>query len=273
MDILIFRFAAFVYLIAAVLYILYIFKTSSRVSEKAYIALGIGFSLHTLAFLVRGITAKHFPVTTLFESISFFSWMVAGGYLLVEWRYQIPILGSFVAPLNCLGILYASISPESIRPLPPALRSVWLYIHAITSFVGEGAFALAFGVSILYLLQEKQIKKKRLGGIFQKLPSLGKLDELNYKLLTIGFPFLTLGIITGAIWAQYAWGSYWSWDPKETWSLITWLIYAALLHGRLTVGWRGKRAAILSVVGFAAVLFTFLGVNLLLPGLHTYASM
>ncbi len=124
----------------------------------------------------------------------------------------------------------------------------------------------------MYLVQEHQLKSKRIGAITQRLPSLQVLDDLNYQSLTYGFPLLTLGIITGAIWAEYAWGRYWNWDPKETWSLITWLLYAALLHQRLTVGWRGRKAAIMAIAGFFAVLFTFLGVNLLLPGLHTYAN-
>ena len=124
----------------------------------------------------------------------------------------------------------------------------------------------------MYLIQERQLKAKKIGAITQRLPSLNVLDDLSYQSLTYGFPLLTLGIITGAIWAEYAWGRYWNWDPKETWSLITWLLYAALLHQRLTVGWRGRKAAIMAIVGFLAVLFTFLGVNLILPGLHTYAN-
>ena len=116
------------------------------------------------------------------------------------------------------------------------------------------------------------IKNKKWSQFLHRLPSLQTLDDLNYLCLSLGFPFLTLGIITGSIWAEYAWGSYWNWDPKETWSLVTWLIYAALLHGRLTIGWRGRRAAYFSIIGFAVVLFTFLGVNLLLPGLHSYDS-
>jgi cytochrome c-type biogenesis protein CcsB len=120
---------------------------------------------------------------------------------------------------------------------------------------------------------ERELKRKKLGAIFKRLPSLDVLDDINYRCLTIGFPLLTLGIITGSIWASFAWGSYWSWDPKEVWSLITWLLYAALLHGRMTVGWRGRKAAILAIVGFCAILFTFLGVNLLLPGLHTYTNL
>jgi cytochrome c-type biogenesis protein CcsB len=156
---------------------------------------------------------------------------------------------------------------------------MWLPVHVILLFIGDAAFALAAAVGIMYLIQERQLKQKKLGALFHRLPNIDVLDEINYRCLTIGFPLLTLGIITGAAWAQEAWGSYWSWDPKETWSLINWFFYAALLHGRLTVGWRGRRAAIWSIIGFASVLFTFLGVNYVLPlllpnlkSLHIYTG-
>jgi cytochrome c-type biogenesis protein CcsB len=162
---------------------------------------------------------------------------------------------------------------EQPVPIPPALRSFWLPVHSTLSFIGEAILGLAFSVGIMYLIQENQIKKKKWGGFLHRLPSLKTLDDLNYLCISFGFPFLTLGIITGSIWAEYAWGSYWSWDPKETWSLITWFIYAALLHGRLNIGWRGRRAALFSIIGFGVVLFTFLGVNILIPGLHSYESL
>jgi cytochrome c-type biogenesis protein CcsB len=138
--------------------------------------------------------------------------------------------------------------------------------------MGNAVFALAFCCGIMYLVQESQLKAKKVGAITKRLPSLQVLDDMNYQALKFGFPLLTLGIITGAVWAEYAWGRYWGWDPKETWSLITWFLYAALLHQRLTVGWRGRKAAIMAIAGFGAALFTFLGVNLLLPGLHSYAN-
>jgi cytochrome c-type biogenesis protein CcsB len=150
------------------------------------------------------------------------------------------------------------------------LQSYWLGIHTVLAFIGDAAFAMAFGIGLMYLVQEHYVKSKHLGGLFKRLPSLQTLDEINYRLITIGFPFLSLAIITGALWAESAWGSYWRWDPKEVWSLITWFIYALVLHVRLTVGWRGKRAAILSIIGFSAVLFTFFGVNFLLKGLHSF---
>jgi cytochrome c-type biogenesis protein CcsB len=169
-------------------------------------------------------------------------------------------------------MLFALALPKEIVPLAPVLKSFWHPFHVIFAFLGNASFSLAFCCGIMYLIQEHQLKTKKVGAITQRLPSLKILDDLNYQSLTFGFPLLTLGIITGAIWAEYAWGRYWGWDPKETWSLITWFLYAALLHQRLTVGWRGRKAAIMAIVGFLAVLFTFLGVNLILPGLHTYST-
>jgi cytochrome c-type biogenesis protein CcsB len=144
--------------------------------------------------------------------------------------------------------------------------------------LGYAAFAVAFGVSLLYLWKVKELKvKERARGVsedslFRRLPSAEVLDEFSYRIIGVGFPLLTLGIVTGAAWANSAWGSYWSWDPKETWSLIVWLIYAAYLHARIARGWRGRRSAWLSVVGFCATLFCYLGVNLLLSGLHSYGT-
>jgi cytochrome c-type biogenesis protein CcsB len=170
-----------------------------------------------------------------------------------------------------LAIALTSIIPgidSKITPLVPALQSNWLTIHVTTCFFGYASFAVSFGISILYLIRDKKrVQKEK---VSKWLPSTPILDEINYKSIVIGFPMLTLGIVTGAAWANYAWGSYWSWDPKETWSLITWFIYAAFLHARLTRDWRGRRAAILSIVGFTAVLFTYFGVNYLISGLHSY---
>jgi cytochrome c-type biogenesis protein CcsB len=151
------------------------------------------------------------------------------------------------------------------------LQSNWLTAHVITCFLGYAAFALAFSLSLLYLLKSRG--GEGAGGFLEtRLPSSSLLDDYSYRLIAVGFPMLTLGIITGAAWANEAWGSYWSWDPKETWSLIIWLIYAAYLHARLARGWQGRRAAWLSVFGFAATLFCYLGVNLFLSGLHSYAT-
>jgi len=246
------------------------------------IATGIcvtGLAGHIFAVILRWIESYrlgigHAPFSNLYESLIFFSFTVILLYLIVEWRTKNKTLGAFVTPLASLAMAYASFSPNissRIQPLVPALKSNWLITHVITCFFGYAAFGLAFAISIMYFLKrlDRSPQKKV---FFRLIPDTGVLDELNYQMVVIGFLMLTLGIITGSVWAHSAWGTYWSWDPKETWSLITWLIYAAVLHSRLVRGWRGKKIAILCMVGFFCVLFTYFGVNYL-AGLHSYGKV
>ena len=212
------------------------------------------------------------PVTNLYESLVFFAWSVNLFYLLVEWKYRNRTLGAFVIPIAFGTMLFALTNESSIQPLVPALQSYWLHAHVITCFVGYAAFAVSAGVAVMYLMKARREERKVTGGVVALFPSTKVLDDLVYKSIIWGFPFLTAGIITGAAWANYAWGTYWSWDPKETWSLIVWLVYAAFLHARVTRGWHGRRAAILSIVGFLATIFCYLGVNLVLSGLHSYGG-
>ncbi|MDJ0782340.1 MAG: c-type cytochrome biogenesis protein CcsB [Desulfosarcinaceae bacterium] len=214
----------------------------------------------------------HAPLSNLYESLVFFALTIGLLYLYLEYRYHNRTIGAFAMPLAFLAMAYASLTPiisDRIQPLVPVLKSNWLIAHVMACFIGYAAFAIAFGVSIMYFFRGSGGAQP--DSLLQRLPSDKILDELTHQLVMFGFLWLTAGIITGAVWANSAWGRYWGWDPKETWSLITWLIYAALLHFRLMRGWRGKRIAMLSVVGFMAVLFTYFGVNLL-PGLHSYGS-
>jgi cytochrome c-type biogenesis protein CcsB len=214
----------------------------------------------------------HAPLSNLYESLVFFSWTIVVFYLIIERKHKSRIIGAFTTPLAFLAMAYASMSPNisnQIQPLLPALKSNWLIAHVIACFIGYASFAIAFGISWMYLFKQRDT-----GGetrLLAHFPKHNILDELNHQLVMFGFLFLTTGIITGAVWANSAWGRYWGWDPKETWSLITWFIYATLLHARLMRGWHGKRIAYLSIIGFAAVLFTYFGVNYL-PGLHSYGS-
>jgi cytochrome c-type biogenesis protein CcsB len=238
----------------------------------------LGFTAQTLAIILRWVESYelgigHAPLSNLYESLVFFSWTLMLLYLILEWRTKNRTIGTFVTPLAFLAMAYASFSPNissQIQPLIPALKSNWLISHVITCFFGYAAFALSFGISIMYLLKRLDAEEKN--NLFLRLiPSTAILDDLNYQMIVIGFLMLTLGIITGSVWAHSAWGTYWSWDPKETWSLITWLVYASVIHTRLVRGWKGKKIAILSIVGFACVLFTYFGVNYL-SGLHSYAK-
>lgn len=258
------------YFLATLTYLTCLYKQRPFLNRTASALLAGGFLTHSLELFSQYLDLGQAPVTNLPQSLSFFSWTLVAIYLLLQLRYQVIVLGSFLTPLALISILIAAALPSSTEPLDPVLRSYWFPIHVTSAFLGNGFFGLAFCSGIMYLLQEHQVKGKRMGFFYHRLPSLRILDEMNYRCLTLGFPLLTLGIISGSVWAEYAWGSYWNWDPKQTWSLITWLVYAALLHGRLTFGWRGRRAAILSILGFSIMLFTFVGVNLILKGAHNF---
>ncbi len=268
------------YLFSTVIYFAHLAFRSSILHKIGLVVLSIGWLFHSGAIILRWVESYqlgigHVPLTNFFESMVFFSWAIVLIYLLLECKYgfNVPTIGAFASPLAFVVIFIAVTSfPSEIQPLVPALQSDWLIYHVVTCFLAYGAFAVAFGASILFLVKQRKEKKGiREGSIMDFFPSSDFLDELTYKVIIIGFLMLTIGIITGAAWAYYAWGRYWGWDPKETWSLITWFIYAAFLHARFTRGWRGKKVAILSIIGFLAVLFTYLGVNLVLSGLHSYA--
>ncbi len=215
----------------------------------------------------------HAPLSNMYESLVFFAGAIVIIYLFIERKSKNPIIGAFATPIAFLAMAYASMSPninDRIQPLVPALKSNWLIAHVITCFLGYAAFTVAFGLSLMYLFKQKDVQET--SSLVSHFPKAQILDELNHQMVMFGFLFLSIGIITGSVWANSAWGSYWSWDPKETWSLITWFIYATLLHARMMRGWYGKRIAYLSIIGFMAVMFTYFGVNLL-PGLHSYGSM
>lgn len=232
----------------------------------------VGVVLQASCFALRHSAAGGTPVTSLHESLAFFAWCLVLLFLLLDLRFRLTVMGAFAAPLALLLMIGSVLSPDVVVRLDPVLKS-WLFpFHIAFAFLGNAAFALAFGAGVMYLLQDRMLKSKRFTGIYQRLPSLDSLDRVNYTCLSVGFPLMTLGIISGAFWAYTAWGSYWSWDPKETWALLTWFLYAALLHGRLTIGWRGRKAAIFAIVAFMFLLFTFFGVNLLLGGYHTFEA-
>ena len=276
---LLFGISIFVYFFSMVLYVSYLAFRSETLGKVATGVLWAGVGVETAAIFLRWYESYQMgigraPLTNLYESLVFFALTVAIVYLLMEKKFNIKTAGAFVTPFPFIIMAYASLNSNEIQPLVPALQSNWLISHVVTCFVGYAAFAVSFGVSILYLFKVKAETgaPKKGNGPLEFLPSSDLLDEVGYKTIAIGFPLLTIGIITGAFWANVAWGTYWSWDPKETWSLIVWLIYAAYLHARITKGWRGKKAALLSIVGFTATLFCYLGVNLILSGLHSYGG-
>ena len=271
-----FNVAMGIYLISSLGYLIFATSQNRMLGTLSTSLLMIGLLIHSGGLLFRWVETHqtgygYVPLSNMYESLIFFSWTIVLVYLILEFKYRQKIIGVFVTPFAFLAIALTSIIPgidSKITPLVPALQSNWLAIHVITCFLGYASFAVSFGISILYLVKDG--KKAQMEGFSKWLPSPPVLDEINYKSIVIGFPMLTLGIITGAAWANYAWGTYWGWDPKETWSLITWFIYAAFLHARFTRDWRGRKAAYLSIFGFAAVLFTYFGVNYIISGLHSY---
>ncbi|MFC1825815.1 c-type cytochrome biogenesis protein CcsB [Thermodesulfobacteriota bacterium] len=267
----------FVYALAAILYIAsWVFKKDRPAKLATWTTL-IGALGNAAGIIMRWLESYklgigHAPLSNLYESLVFFALTIVVVYLVIEKQYQNRIMGAFITPLAFLAMAYASMSPnisDHIQPLIPALKSNWLIAHVMTCFIGYAAFAIAFGISLMYIFKQRDPEGKSF--LLARFPETNLLDELNHQLIMFGFLFLTIGIITGAVWANSAWGRYWGWDPKETWSLITWFIYATLLHARMMRGWRGRRIAYLSIAGFMAVLFTYFGVNYL-PGLHSYGA-
>ncbi len=219
----------------------------------------------------------HAPLTNMYESLVFFAWCIALFYIFMEFKFKAPVMGAFVMPFAFTAMAYASFAKDisqQIKPLIPALQSNWLIAHVMTCFIGYAAFAIAAGLGIMYLVKNMSESRQTTNdeSLLGTLPALKMIDDITHKTMVFGFLWLTVGIITGAIWANSAWGTYWSWDPKETWSLITWFVYAITLHARYTRGWGGTRIAWLAIFGFLSVIFTYYGVNFLLSGLHSYGS-
>jgi cytochrome c-type biogenesis protein CcsB len=258
------------YLISTLFYLGYLAGRKEVFRKIGYYVLWCAFCAHFMATVLRYFQAGYTPITNLHESLSFFALCTGAFVLYLTKTYRLAGLGSIVLPVILVMLIWAITIPAPIKPLPPVLQSFWLPIHTVFAFIGNAIFLVGFLVSVIYILAERDIKKKRLHAIFGGFPSLETLDSINYRCMSYGFPFLTIAIITGSIWAHSAWGSSWSWDPKETWSLITWIVYAILIHNRLTMGWRGRKTAYMMILGFVSVLVTFLGVNLFLGGLHSY---
>lgn len=288
-----FEIALGVYLVSSILFILYLSTKKRRLADMGFTLIGFGFAFQTLALITRWFYAGHPPWVNTYEVMSFFAWTIVGAYLALNVRTDYKSTGTLVAPLAFATLGFASLQPSNPTPLIPALQSVWLLIHVPIVVVSYCALFIAFVASILYLFKDKQLKERRplednslprkraanathaisqeTTSVLDKL-SLDQLDDLAYRSVAVGFPLLTIGIVTGAIWAEAAWGSYWSWDPKETWSLITWFVFLIYLHAK-TQNWSASLAAYIASFGFISVICTFLGVGYVLPFLETYVSV
>lgn len=255
------------YFAAMILYFIYIAVKKEPIAKAAVVLQCAGLTLHTVALICRGIGAGRLPFTNQYEFATAFAWGLCLISLVFVFRFRFPVLGAFAAPVIFLVIGYAAMQSKDVHALMPALQSNWLGFHVSTAIIAYGAFGVSFVLSAIFLLRDKAKE-----GSFwdQHVPDREKLDLISYRSVALGLLFLTFCIITGAIWAERAWGSYWSWDNKEIWSLITWLVYATYLHLRIRRGWRGKAAAIFAIIGFVSVIFTYIGVNTFMPGVHSY---
>lgn len=266
-----FFYTAFVlYLFSSAFYFICLFTERAKWAKTGYKILFIGFIIHTAALILRTVETSHAPFTNMYESLSFLAWCGAFAYLSVEGKFKIRQAGPYfiLIIIVLMAIASSPLMPKEARPLMPALQSYWLWLHVSVTLLGEAFFAISFVTSVMYLIAEAK-KSSRTKQKQRLTPE--KLDYISYKCIAVGFPLFTLGgLVFGMIWAYKAWGRYWGWDPKEVWSLITWFVFALYLHTRLVMGWKGKRSAVIAVIGFLAAMFTYFGVNYLLAGLHSY---
>jgi len=260
------------YLGASVLWVLFFLAQEERYCRLGAGLLAVGLGGHTLELLLRTWALGMLPAATLGGTLSIFAWTLVAAFLVLHWRYPIKVLGALVAPLAVLLVLGSLLEPGVPGQASGLPQSILLTLHIVLSFLGIAALSLAGLGGIFYLVQERQIKGKKFGFCYRRLPSLDQLDALNYWCLTVGFPFLTGGILLGSLYAQVTLGRFLSWDAKDLLTLMGWLIYAVLLHERLAVGWRGRKAALLALGAFIFLVVTFLGANLWLSGYHSFAS-
>jgi len=264
MSLNLYRFALTLYLLGTVTYVVSLFIPRKWVYRAAAASLVAGFILHTGSFTSRIASIGFPPVTNLHDALSFMAWAIIGIYLLILIRYKIRIIGLFISPIALILMLSAYSMPNEIAVfVVPYMKTFWLPVHIILVFIGNGFFAVAFAVAVMYLLQERQLKSKKMGRMYHLLPSINILDTINHRAILWGFPLLTLGIIFGAIVARHMRGAFLAWGNREIWTLTTWLLYAVLIHGRIYSGWRGKKAAALSILTFIVLLITFFGINIL----------
>lgn len=283
----------FLYLLAFLVFTAYASLRRERLGVVATALLALGGAVQTVAIIVRWKAAGHVPFANMYEYANIMAWMAVVSYLVVLWRFRRPVLGVYVSPLVVVLIVSASLLPNEVSgQLVPALQSFWLPIHVVLAALGEGAFLVATAASVMYLVSHARLPRQAMaeavagaagragegaravaagrgatgvGGI-----SLQTLEDINYKAISIGYPLFTVGgLFAGAIWAYSAWGSFWSWDPKEVGALVIWLFYTLFIHARYHRGWRGTRAAWMSVIGFVMILLSFFG-NIFLGGQHAY---
>ncbi len=265
------------------IFILTIIKIANLKLKNQKLTLVGNFTLFSsicifVSFLIhRWVIGKYFPISNLFESLIFLSCILLFLALFLEQKTKSQIITTIISPIILALTLFANFvlpkTLQEISPLVPSLQSDWLMFHVSTMIISYATLIIGSLLSILYLCLNFLIKKEKLKFAYSKGLILENLDNLSYRIIGIGFPLLTLGIIAGAVWANEAWGNYWSWDPKETWALITWLVFATYLHARIIKKWNKEKAALIASIGFFVIWLCYLGVNFLSKGLHSYGFL
>lgn len=260
--------AGLCYVLSTVLYGVYLFRQKDILQKAGFILAVSGFGIHTLDILFVFFRLGYLPLINLRNTFGIAAWSIAFVFILFRLKTNIKVMGIYAAPLVTLVYIASLNLPDISKETSGVFKSFWLVLHVIMSFIGEAALAMACGAGILYLIQEHAIKSKKRGFFYSRLPSLEQLDSAGYTSIVVGFTVFTLGLIVGLVYAKMVWHRFADWDPKEIWTGITWLVYAALVHERIAVGWRGRRSAIMAIVAFALLLFSFLGVNMWIGGHH-----
>ncbi len=260
--------AALCYVLSTVLYGVYLFRQKDVLQKAGFILAASGFGIHTLDIFCDFFRLGYLPLVNLRNTFGIASWSIALVFILFRLKTKIKVMGIYAAPLVTLVYIASLNLPDISRETSGVFKSSWLVLHVIMAFIGEAALAMACGAGILYLIQEHAIKSKKRGFFYSRLPSLEQLDAAGYTSIVVGFTVFTVGLIVGLVYAKMVWHRFADWDPKEIWTGISWLVYAALVHERIAAGWRGRRAAIMAIAAFALLLFSFLGVNMWIGGHH-----
>jgi len=270
MTVFLFKVAFCAYLVSTLGYVTSLLVKQVRIAKLALWLMSAAFGFHTLFLLYRIFETGQMPILGGHDVLNLFAWVMAGIFLILQFRTRTVVLGAFVSPVVLLLMIYASLGLRAVVTMPAILQGSLVPVHVFLSVAGEALFAMASCAGAMYLLQEHFLKHKKARRISSLLPSLGDLDRINYFCLLWGFPLLTLGLLVGALWARVVWGSSWQWDPKQVWTLAVWGTYAVLLHQRLAIGWKGHKSAVFSLLAFLFFLTTFLVGQNFFPTIHRF---
>ncbi|MCK9229162.1 MAG: cytochrome c biogenesis protein CcsA [Syntrophales bacterium] len=270
MDALFFRAALVIYLAGTAGFTASLLLKRVALARLSTWVFAAAFALHTVFIGLRWWGSGYSPAVNLSEALSFIGWAIAAVYFLFQALTKTRVLGAFVAPLSLVMVIASSAGIMGPSPAGQDLKTCWVTVHVIFSLTGSALFALACCAALMYLIQDGLIRRRKIHELYRVLPSLGDLDRINHLSVLWGFLLLTLGIIAGSVWARTAWGSHLPWDPKQIATLAAWFLCGVLLHQRLVIGWKGRRAAFLSMGAFAILLFAFVGVNLFFTTIHTF---